>query len=96
MFPGTNPPYSTSSAPEPLQFYGVTKREGELAVLSPEAKGLGVVLRVPLLYGETEWNTEGPVNFLVDVVMDGKSGKTYQSTSLSLFLSLFPFPRSWS
>jgi hypothetical protein len=38
----------------------------------------GIVLRVPLLYGETEYNTEGPVNFLLDVVMD-HSGKTYNS-----------------
>lgn len=49
-------------------------------MLAPEAKGMGVVLRVPLLYGETEYNTEGPVNFLLDVVMD-QSGKKYTSQS---------------
>ncbi|KAL7414144.1 hypothetical protein BDY24DRAFT_414825 [Mrakia frigida] len=79
VFPGTAPPYATTSEPEPLQFYGVTKREGELAVLEEkEGGGMGVVLRVPLLYGPTEYNTEGPVNFLLDVVMDRSSGKTYQ------------------
>ncbi|CED83486.1 C-3 sterol dehydrogenase/3-beta-hydroxysteroid dehydrogenase and related dehydrogenases [Phaffia rhodozyma] len=76
VFDGTSPPYKTSDAPNPLQFYGITKREGEVAVLE-NSKGQGIVLRVPILYGEAEYNSETAVNVLLDVVND-KSGKTYK------------------
>jgi RmlD substrate binding domain len=48
VFDGKNAPYSTSAPTNPLNLYGVTKRDGELAVL--EAKDARkVVLRVPVL-----------------------------------------------
>lgn len=42
--------YVETDEPRPLQHYGVTKREGELLVLTLED---ALVLRVPLLYGLT-------------------------------------------
>lgn len=49
VFDGTSPPYFPSSPTNPLQLYGQTKRDGEIAVL--EVQGArSVVLRVPVLY----------------------------------------------
>ena len=48
VFDGTSPPYTPSARTNPLNLYGRTKRDGELAVLGvPGAKA--VVLRVPVL-----------------------------------------------
>lgn len=72
MFPGLPgaAPYSASSPTSPPNFYGESKLAGEKAVL----ENGGVVLRVPVLYGETERNKESAVNVLLDTVMnvDGK------------------------
>ncbi|KAI9651136.1 hypothetical protein NHQ30_001173 [Ciborinia camelliae] len=60
VFPGTegDAPYETTHTPKPTNLYGETKYEGEQAVLAEYEKagksGLGVVLRVPVLYGEGE------------------------------------------
>lgn len=49
VFDGTSPPYTPASITNPVNFYGQTKRDGELAVLEvTESKSL--VLRVPVLY----------------------------------------------
>ncbi|RUS18943.1 hypothetical protein BC937DRAFT_88145 [Endogone sp. FLAS-F59071] len=72
VFDGTSPPYDIDDTPNPLNFYGKTKYEGEVVIR--EANPNAVVLRVPILYGHTEYNAESAVNILVDVVMD--SGKT--------------------
>ena len=52
--------------------YGQTKLDGEHAVLEEyEAagkQGLGLVLRVPVLYGSAEMPAESAVNVLMDVV----------------------------
>ncbi|RUS25239.1 hypothetical protein BC938DRAFT_472442 [Jimgerdemannia flammicorona] len=68
VFDGTNPPYDVNDTPNPLNFYGRTKYEGEMAIsqTNPHA----VTLRVPILYGHTEYNSESAVNLLVDVVLD--------------------------
>lgn len=49
VFDGTSPPYLPSSPTNPLQFYGQTKRDGEIAVLGVQG-AKSVVLRVPVLY----------------------------------------------
>lgn len=67
VFDGTAPPYEVDATPNPLQFYGETKLGGEKAIESvyPEA----VILRVPILYGKTEFNGESAINILIDVVL---------------------------
>ncbi|KAI9254649.1 RmlD-like substrate binding domain-containing protein [Sporodiniella umbellata] len=73
VFDGKNPPYNVDDKPNPLQFYGRTKLDGEEAIRSvfPQA----VILRVPILYGETEYNGESAVNILIDTVRSEKAGQ---------------------
>jgi S-adenosylmethionine synthetase len=76
VFPGTegDAPYHVTSEPKPSNLYGETKLGGEKAVLEEYEKqgdkssGLGVVLRVPVLYGEAESPAESAVNVLMDAV----------------------------
>ncbi|ADV20460.1 dTDP-4-dehydrorhamnose reductase [Cryptococcus gattii E566] len=78
VFNGRNPPYEVNDTPDPLQMYGRQKLDGEKAVLAEHEKGAKVtVLRIPILYGRTEYNAESAVNVLRDVVED-QSGKTYK------------------
>ena len=65
-------PYEAHATPGPTNLYGQTKLDGEYAVLD-EFKiagkgGLGVVLRVPVLYGPAESPAESAVNVLMDSV----------------------------
>ncbi|KAK1924800.1 hypothetical protein DB88DRAFT_486915 [Papiliotrema laurentii] len=77
VFNGRNPPYNVDDQPDPLQAYGRQKRDGEIAVLNEQAQGAhATVLRVPVLYGRTEYNAESAINILRDVVED-QSGKEY-------------------
>lgn len=77
------PPYSPEDTTNPLQFYGRTKALGEQAVLEtrkrhgsyPAGKG-NVVLRVPILYGQVEYNAETAVNIFVDVIESAKQTKS--------------------
>jgi len=75
VFDGTSPPYVPSAEPNPVNFYGFTKRDAELAVLGVEG-AQAAVLRVPVLYGPAPSNAESAINILVDVVRD-QSGKKY-------------------
>lgn len=74
VFPGVpgDAPYQADAEPQPPNLYGQTKRDGEIAVLDSYAKagkdGLGVVLRVPVLYGHAETPAESAVNVLMDAV----------------------------
>lgn len=74
MFPGTegDAPYEVDAKPSPPNLYGQTKLDGEKAVLDEcekvGKKGLSVVLRVPVLYGQAEKNSESAVNVLMDAV----------------------------
>jgi len=75
VFPGTegDAPYEVTSEPKPPNLYGETKLAGEKAVLEEYEKekgssGWGVVLRVPVLYGEAESPAESAVNVLMDAV----------------------------
>ncbi|PGH09816.1 dTDP-4-dehydrorhamnose reductase [Blastomyces parvus] len=71
VFPGRpgEAPYAASAQTDPPNIYGETKRDGEVAVLEQTSESrLGVVLRVPVLYGPAERNSESAVNVLVDAV----------------------------
>lgn len=48
VFDGSHPPYTPSALTNPLNLYGRTKRDGELAVLDVTGAKT-VVLRVPVL-----------------------------------------------
>jgi dTDP-4-dehydrorhamnose reductase len=49
VFDGTSPPYTPSASMNPVQLYGQTKHDGEVAVLGVDG-AKAVVLRVPVLY----------------------------------------------
>ena len=73
VFPGTpgEAPYTSNSTPRPTNEYGSQKLAGEHAVTEETRQGLGLVLRVPVLYGPTEEKSkegrkESAVNSLVD------------------------------
>ena len=67
VFDGTQPPYEVEDKPHPLQFYGETKLGGEEAIKSVNSDA--VILRVPILYGKTQYNGESAINVLIDVVL---------------------------
>jgi dTDP-4-dehydrorhamnose reductase len=67
VFDGRNPPYATDAECNPLNFYGQTKRAGEIAVLKASEKH--IVLRVPILYGEVETLEESPVTILLNKLL---------------------------
>lgn len=71
MFPGTegDAPYQADSETKPPNLYGELKRDGEQVVLqATKDTGLGVVLRVPVLYGTASSNSESAINTLIDSV----------------------------
>lgn len=71
MFPGKegDAPYEADAETKPTNLYGQLKRDGEVAVLEVTKKsGLGLVLRVPVLYGTAGSNSESAVNTLIDSV----------------------------
>ncbi|KDR80310.1 hypothetical protein GALMADRAFT_242662 [Galerina marginata CBS 339.88] len=76
VFDGTSPPYTPSSLTNPIQLYGKSKRDGEIAILGIDGARV-IVLRVPVLYGPAPKNSDSAINVLLDVVQD-QSGKTYK------------------
>ncbi|KAF9886775.1 hypothetical protein FE257_011152 [Aspergillus nanangensis] len=71
VFPGKEgeAPYEADAPTNPPNLYGQFKRDGEIAVLEEtKENGLGIVLRVPVLYGPAKSNSESAVNTLVDSV----------------------------
>ncbi|KAF9436256.1 hypothetical protein BGZ76_004461, partial [Entomortierella beljakovae] len=70
VFDGTKPPYDVRDKANPLNTYGQTKYDGELEV--KKLNSSAIILRVPILYGATEYNGESAVNALIDSVKDGK------------------------
>lgn len=73
VFDGTpgDAPYEADAETSPPNFYGETKRDGEIAVI--KASDRAVVLRVPLLFGSGD-NSESAVNILTDTIWN-KAGK---------------------
>jgi dTDP-4-dehydrorhamnose reductase len=71
VFPGTEgeAPYQADAETKPPNMYGQLKRDGELVVLeATKQSGMGLVVRVPVLYGTANDNSESAVNTLVDAV----------------------------
>lgn len=68
VFDGTSPPYHEHSATNPVNFYGDSKRQGELIVT--EAKQGFAVLRLPILYGAVETLPESAVMILLHQLLD--------------------------
>ena len=71
VFPGRpgEAPYEADGKPEPPNTYGLFKLDGEKATLeATKDDRLGVVLRIPVLYGSAKENKESAVNVLVDAV----------------------------
>ena len=71
VFPGTpgDAPYEVDAVPQPPNLYGQTKLDGEKAVLEETQEShLGIVLRVPVLYGSAEEPSESAINVLMDLV----------------------------
>lgn len=89
VFDGSSPPYKPDDPTNPLNFYGTAKRDGELAIL--HANPAAAILRVPLLYGKTEYNAESAVNVLIDLVSDPLKPVLMVPPLLSLFTHSFPY-----
>jgi len=71
VFPGKSgeAPYETDAEPSPPNLYGQTKLDGEKATLQATKQyNLGVVLRVPVLYGKADEPKESAVNVLMDAL----------------------------
>lgn len=79
VFPGKEgeAPYDVDATPSPPNLYGQTKLDGERAMLKAfkEAgkEGWGVVVRVPVLYGQAEVPEESAVNVLMNEVWKSQS-----------------------
>ncbi|KAL4978913.1 hypothetical protein BDW66DRAFT_129005 [Aspergillus desertorum] len=71
VFPGVEgeAPYEAEAETKPPNLYGELKRDGEKVVLEATKKnGMGIILRVPVLYGTANENSESAVNTLIDSV----------------------------
>ena len=67
VFDGSAPPYRIDDPPAPLNAYGLSKLDGERALL--QSNPFGCVLRLPLLYGPVlDWS-ESAVTSLVPAVV---------------------------
>ena len=70
VFDGKSPPYLPNAPTNPINAYGISKRDGEVAVL--KYPGLAV-LRVPILYGPLESLDESAVTILFKAVLDSST-----------------------
>jgi S-adenosylmethionine synthetase len=86
VFDGKNPPYSETSAPNPLNFYGKCKHEGEVAALGCNPST--AVLRVPVLYGNVEYASESAINILVSLIL--KPPSTSNALKMDHFQKRYP------
>jgi S-adenosylmethionine synthetase len=71
VFPGKpgEAPYEVNAPAQPINLYGQTKLDGEKAVLEEtKANRLGIILRVPVLYGTAEEPKESVINVLVESI----------------------------
>lgn len=71
MFPGKSgeAPYEADATTQPPNLYGQTKLDGEKTVLeATKETSLGIVLRVPILYGKDDEPKGSAVNLLMDAL----------------------------
>lgn len=72
-------PYEADAPTGPTNLYGQTKLDGEHEVLqaykAAGKQGLGLILRVPVLYGDAELPSESAVNVLMDVLWKAQQGE---------------------
>ncbi|TMP28719.1 NAD(P)-dependent oxidoreductase [Pseudoalteromonas rubra] len=64
VFDGVNPPYVEQATTNPLNFYGQSKQQAELAVLASDPTHC--VIRVPVLYGDVEYLAESAVTVIAE------------------------------
>ncbi len=88
-------PYEADAEPAPTNLYGETKLAGERAVLAEYEKGgsegKGVVLRVPVLYGDAEVPAESAVNVLLDAVWKAQGlGEGENKTKMDHWARRYP------
>ncbi|GKT58830.1 methionine adenosyltransferase 2 subunit beta [Colletotrichum tofieldiae] len=73
-------PYEADAPTGPTNLYGQTKLDGELAVLeeykAAGLEGLGLVLRVPVLYGKAHTPAESATNILMDTLWKTQDGQS--------------------
>ena len=70
VFDGVTPPYPPNAPTNPLNLYGRSKRDGELAVWAETSDAC--VLRVPILYGDVEDIDESVVTGLARQILEAK------------------------
>jgi S-adenosylmethionine synthetase len=70
VFDGVKPPYAVDAPTNPLNLYGRSKRDGELAVWAETSDA--AVLRVPVLYGTVERLDESVVTDLARRIRDAR------------------------
>ncbi|MGL4219607.1 MAG: dTDP-4-dehydrorhamnose reductase family protein, partial [Shewanella sp.] len=70
VFDGTTPPYAEDAAPNPVNFYGESKLQGETCVLNTDSRF--AVLRLPILYGEVTQLSESAVLVLINQLLDSR------------------------
>ena len=70
VFDGTTPPYAEDAVPNPVNFYGESKLQGETCVLNTDS-GFAV-LRLPILYGEVTQLSESAVLVLIKLLLDSR------------------------
>ncbi|KAK8187326.1 hypothetical protein IWZ00DRAFT_511269 [Phyllosticta capitalensis] len=103
VFSGTpgEAPYSPTDAPNPPNMYGLTKWEGEKAVLaaaratlssaSNDGRPLSAVLRVPVLYGKALKPSESAVNVLVEQIQKAAAlGASEPRISMDHYAQRYP------
>ncbi len=62
-------PYEANANPYPTNIYGQLKLDGERAILKcTQETALGIILRVPVLYGKVEESKESAINVLMDAL----------------------------
>mmetsp|Transcript_18818 Transcript_18818/g.47862 ORF Transcript_18818/g.47862 Transcript_18818/m.47862 type:complete len:301 (+) Transcript_18818:2-904(+) len=74
VFDGTQPPYKPNAPTNPLNYYGVTKRDAEDALW--KSGHTGGVLRVPILFGPVENLNESSPTSLVPQLLAAKESGT--------------------
>ena len=82
VFDGESPPYKAADKTNPLNAYGLSKRDGEIITQSYSDSA---IVRVPVLYGSVETIDESAVTILYNAVKSGKP-----ETKLSNYEIRFP------